>query len=357
VNEKMGEEPANDANDVTTDPALQRADDFLAPVLFRLVARVRREADRVTAQATSGRAAPWDPEAIHDLRVALRRLRTVLRPARSLFGRRHVMEIADGLRRLASATGRLRDAEVLRETLAALALPERTRAGMAGWLGERARLEKRDRQIIGVMVAGTTSEAATTEAATTEAATSEAATAEPTTNDSLSEVLDRLERLLGHRRPSAPEALALAEETVARLAGDIARRLDQSPSDATAMHDLRIAYKRLRYSAELFAPILGKQAKLVAKEAARMQKHLGELHDLDAALGRVRRAGSVSHATRTVVLRALVRARARCAHAVGRALGVERALLADSASMPEARETPEIGVGEGLDPEKATGNE
>src|SRR6185312_2539616 len=63
--------------------AAQRAEDYLAPALFALVAAVRRQADRVAGGGP-------DPDAIHDFRVALRRLRTVLRPARALYGERRL---------------------------------------------------------------------------------------------------------------------------------------------------------------------------------------------------------------------------------------------------------------------------
>lgn len=60
-----------------------------------------------------------------------------------------------------------------------------------------------------------------------------------------------------------------------------------------AQHDLRIAAKRLRYVLELAEPALGPHAARGAKDAKRLQEVLGELHDCDVMLPRVR-----SHAKR-----------------------------------------------------------
>ena len=79
---------------------------------------------------------------MHDFRVALRRLRTVLRVARMLYGRRRMRSIARGLRRFAAATGALRDEEVLRETLASLDLPTEAKVEVERWTARRARGER-----------------------------------------------------------------------------------------------------------------------------------------------------------------------------------------------------------------------
>jgi CHAD domain-containing protein len=289
-------------------PIEHRAEDFLAPLLLMLVARVRSEAERVAGQsAARGRGAFPDTDAIHDFRVALRRLRTALRPARRVFGRRHVVALGDELRRYAQATGALRDEEVLRETLAELHLPERAHTELGAWLVQRAGQERARRRNVSALVG----------------AKDELAAGGPT----LDEVLARLERLLGHRPDEERAARGLAERALEDAADDVADHVDARPSDPSAMHDLRIRYKRLRYIAELFAPLLGERSQTVAKEAARMQKHLGELHDLDEALARVRRARSLSDATRGAVRRALARARAHCSRGIAAHLAEACGLL------------------------------
>jgi hypothetical protein len=56
----------------------------------------------------------------------------------------------------------------------------------------------------------------------------------------------------------------------------------------TALHDTRIAAKRLRYLLELMEPCLGKSAGRAAKRAKALQTLLGEIHDCDEMLPLVR---------------------------------------------------------------------
>jgi hypothetical protein len=53
------------------------------------------------------------------------------------------------------------------------------------------------------------------------------------------------------------------------------------PDEVQALHDMRIAAKRLRYILELFAPRLGDEATRAAKAAKKLQDLLGEIHDCD----------------------------------------------------------------------------
>jgi CHAD domain-containing protein len=291
------DEPATeDPSEARTE---RRAGDFLAPVLFALVAAVRREAARVGSVEGAS-----DPEAIHDFRVALRRLRTVLRPARALYGKRRLREIGDELRRFAQATGALRDEEVLRETLAGLDLPGPARARLDAWLVQRARQERTRRRLVRAVIAAVDPHDA----------------GGPTLGDALA----HLERRLGRRREDLG-ASVLAEAAVESASSGVAALVGVRASDVAGMHALRIRYKRLRYTAELFAPVLGERAAVLAKGAARMQKRLGELHDLDEALARVRRARSLSSPTRAAVSRALRGARARRSAVIARDLVDERA--------------------------------
>jgi CHAD domain-containing protein len=280
-------------------PAPRRAHDLLAPELFALIASVRHAAARVEA---TGRRGAGDPEAIHDLRVALRRLRTALRPARRVYGKRCLREISGDLRRFAQATGALRDEEVLREVLGALELPPRARAELDAWLSRRSRQERARRRAVVALLA--------------------AKDAEPPGRP-LGATLTRLERRLGRNDPRELPAATLAEEaTFTAIAG--VRELSHAPAtDATAMHALRIRFKRLRYTAELFAPVLPGPAAALAKPSARMQKRLGELHDLDEALVRVGRARSLSEPTVAALRRALVRARVKAGERAARDLREE----------------------------------
>jgi CHAD domain-containing protein/transposase-like protein len=54
------------------------------------------------------------------------------------------------------------------------------------------------------------------------------------------------------------------------------------------LHALRIAFKRFRYTLEFFEEILGLEIKTVIKETKNMQDHLGDLNDTDVALAALR---------------------------------------------------------------------
>jgi hypothetical protein len=61
------------------------------------------------------------------------------------------------------------------------------------------------------------------------------------------------------------------------------------PSNVEALHDMRIAAKRLRYVLELTAPVFGDGAERGAKHAKKLQDLLGEIHDCDVSVPRVER--------------------------------------------------------------------
>ena len=59
------------------------------------------------------------------------------------------------------------------------------------------------------------------------------------------------------------------------------------PAPSEALHDMRIAAKRLRYVLEMGEPVLGARAERGAKEARQIQDLLGEIHDCDEGIPRV----------------------------------------------------------------------
>jgi hypothetical protein len=61
------------------------------------------------------------------------------------------------------------------------------------------------------------------------------------------------------------------------------------PRNVEALHDMRIAAKRLRYVLELTSPLFGEPAENAAKRAKKLQDLLGEIHDCDESVPRVER--------------------------------------------------------------------
>jgi hypothetical protein len=112
---------------------------FVRPLLRAKCEAVRDAAARVSRSAGGGHV---DPEAIHDYRVALRRLRTLLDASEPLFKRGPLARLRDGLRQFARTAGAVRDEEVLGETLSTLDLPPAIRSRVDAWLSARARRER-----------------------------------------------------------------------------------------------------------------------------------------------------------------------------------------------------------------------
>jgi len=270
---------------------------FLAAELRALDARLESTAARVLAEA--------DDEAVHDLRVALRRTRTVLEVGRRVLGRFRADEVRRALRDVQRATGALRDEEVILELVASLGV-EQPAAG--AWLESRRRRERRLRQeLVDRVRAGD---------------------------------VDRGRRLLGallafRVKPSRERRLSkLARKAVDRSRRDVDRRRQARADDAEALHRLRIACKRLRYTCDSFAGALPDELAALAHQAARLQNRLGELHDVDMATVAVRRARALPEAARTELLAALARTRARRAAAYVREAAASPLVGAAALALP-----------------------
>lgn len=224
-------------------------------------------------------ADPEDGEALHDARVALRRLRSCLGSYAAQLGDSVPKKVARRLRRLAQSTGPGRDAEVQIAWLRAQG-PELGRHHRQGRSWLLARLEQRMDEAY-------------------EELRGTAAAAFVPIEDGLRRKLSvyRAEvRLDESRPPSFGEAAAeILRRHAAALEGRLAR-IDGAGETQRA-HRARISAKRLRYLAEplgqLLAARLGQApADPVAHRIKDLQDLLGELHDahvmeaeLRAALG------------------------------------------------------------------------
>jgi CHAD domain-containing protein len=80
-----------------------------------------------------------------------------------------------------------------------------------------------------------------------------------------------------------------AERMVGVRLGELSElaELAQDPDEVQALHDTRIAAKRLRYLLEITAPVLGEYAETAAKRCKDVQDLLGEVHDCDVMLPRL----------------------------------------------------------------------
>jgi len=259
---------------------------YLVAKLQALDARLEEVEPRVLA-------ADRDEEACHDLRVALRRTRTVLEVGRSVLGRHHANEVRATLRDVMRATGALRDEEVLLGVVSSLGVD---RPDVHAWLEARERREQRLRRILTRLVKA----------------------------GELRRGRHLLHALLAFRAdPSRDRRLAkFARRAVDKARRDVERKRAVAPDDVSALHDLRIAYKRLRYTVETFADALPHDLAMLAQTAARFQKRLGDVHDVDVAIGAVRRARTLTDEGRADLLAALYRLRVDRIAAYARERGV-----------------------------------
>ncbi len=224
-------------------------------------------------------ALDWsDPEGVHDMRVASRRLRSALRDFLPHLNRRGRFEEARGeLRRLADALGEVRDEDVALIELEKLKdeAPPEALAGLERLMGERAARREGSRSSL------------------SEAITEEALEAfHELFRDAV--VAATLKRRRRKKKKSedggaSPEdeggvSFRAAGRAVILKAWDELRELSPSlyrPRKTTRLHEMRIAAKRLRYALELFAPCWDGATKAFAEEVAELQGALGDLHDCD----------------------------------------------------------------------------
>jgi len=212
-----------------------------------------------------------DPEAVHQARVATRRLRSDLRTFRDVVDRSWADHLRAQLRGIASALGEVRDAEVLLERLRSRAPDLGPNDGRAldlllTVLDERRREARvrllrmlRDRRYLALL--DDLVDAAT----------------EPRVLAAVAGSAARTELRGVMRRPwkRLRRAVELAGET----------------GTNAALHQTRIHTKRVRYAAEALAPVFGKPARRFAGSAAELQTILGEHQDAVVADRFLRTAG------------------------------------------------------------------
>lgn len=243
------------------------------PDFMRLQAYVVEQRDAILRHEPGARLGA-DPENLHQLRVASRRLRAALRTGSRLVDPEWQVSLRDELRRLGRVTAPLRDLDVLLEWL----------------VSECERLPLGDRDPAQTLLAELRDE-------------------RERRHSELVQALDGPgARVLGALESPVPSAPRAARQRLrVRVAADLQRLVDdvrhagRAPQDAE-LHRLRLTVKRVRYSVELAgAPRSGGASRLL--DAARqLQDALGTYQDTVAAEHRLRalaahsRNGSVAFA-------------------------------------------------------------
>jgi CHAD domain-containing protein len=221
-----------------------------------------------------------EPDAIHQMRVTTRRLRSALQSFSMIWPSSATARLKDELKWFGQVLGDARDTEVLSEYF-------------RGALGATpAEL------VLGPAQARISAHFAPRQAA--------AGTAVLQALDSRRyfAMLDEIDRLLAEP-PRTPATRAPASEILpaavtrayrrTRRRIRRARRAPAGPAREAALHEARKAAKRARYAAEAVAPACGKKARRFAKRMKAVQSVLGDHHDAVTARGTARDIGVHAH--------------------------------------------------------------
>jgi len=199
-----------------------------------------------------------DHEPIHDMRVATRRIRSALRLLGSYYRRKPVKRLNERLTGIADALGAVRDLDVLLidlrarnddALLEAITLLETSRAKAHDDLTET--IDRRGYKALLVRLA-----------------------AFATAADDLKDVKPPAPIQVRHVVP------VLLHEQLAAVRGfDPLFEGDLQPN-YEIMHELRIAFKRLRYATSFFSEVLGSAIEPFIGDMKIIQDHLGRLNDV-----------------------------------------------------------------------------
>ena len=238
----------------TVTPAREKRMRRRAPAIEHVRAYLRTqvaEIERTDPLVRSGD----DPEAVHDFRVAVRRMRSVLKSTEALFEKDWLKSLREELRWIGGEFAAARDLDVLLARLGKEAGSEG--APVVKLLEtERRRAWKRTRSAL--------------------------------SGERYLKLLDRLTAAVEappvRRADLSLEAVARREFKNLRRA---ARKLGRKASP-DQVHRLRILAKRARYAAELAEPVAGKRARRFVKAAKQFQDVVGSHQDAVVAADRIR---------------------------------------------------------------------
>ncbi|WP_091559783.1 CYTH and CHAD domain-containing protein [Arthrobacter sp. ok362] len=204
------------------------------------------------------------PDAVHQLRVAARRLRSALATFRKLTDKTSTKVLRAELQWLAGAVGQARDTEVIRARLKDMINaepPELLIGPVAQEIEEHLGTIQQQSRAAGLAALD---------------------------SDRYFRLLDSLDAFLA-APPFTASASKEALRTVGRLVSAEQKRLKtavravdsatgRGPQDV-ALHEVRKSAKRLRYAAEAASPIFGKQSTALARAAEDIQEILGDFQD------------------------------------------------------------------------------
>jgi CHAD domain-containing protein len=218
-------------------------------------------AQRDTIRWTEAGARRGDAEAVHDMRVAIRRLRSTLRTFRGLWDTERAEWLRIELKWIADQLGPVRDGQVMAERLSSAVEAEPAElvrgpvaASLRDGLGDRI-------------------------------ADGRAGLRSALDGERYRVLLERLNRLVLATDGSSPSWLRKrtrkAVHRADRLLSDAVRdrRATPGPDADTRLHEARKAFKRARYAVEVSRPTAGRPARRLAKRLSALQDVLGAHQD------------------------------------------------------------------------------
>jgi CHAD domain-containing protein len=209
-----------------------------------------------------------EAEAVHQARVAIRRMRSDLRTFRSVLDAAWANELRERLRWIGDTLSAARDADVLLARLDA----------------DGEALPQVDRRRIDTVIAplrDTREEAYRAVAATLR---------EPRYVELLGAIVEaaRAPVLGTYADTPAGDAATVVVGGAWKKLRKAVRRRSRPPADRE-LHDIRIKAKRVRYAAEAIAPAAGRRARRLARRVEALQTVLGTQHDAATASATLRR--------------------------------------------------------------------
>ncbi len=212
-----------------------------------------------------------DPEGVHDMRVATRRLRAAFQVMEETVWQKKVCRrFRRDLRGLANALSMVRDSDVY--------------------------LQHLDEYLAQQVPETVTQLAVLREAVVKRHDKGREEMHDTLDRKKIRRVLDKLEKFLNTPGAGVAESVAddheAAPSLVSHFAGSaVWRRYEELqayetvlPADILTLHRLRVAAKRLRYTIGFFEAALTPEAKAISRQLSQLQDYLGDLHDHQVAV-------------------------------------------------------------------------
>lgn len=232
------------------------------------------------ARAREAEVLRGEPEGVHQMRVALRRLRSALVTFRPMLDRQVTEPLREEMAWLAGELGAARDCHVMKERLDALvaAEPEELLVGPVQQRLDEALVraeEAATAQLDEVLRSARYDELMST--------LDVIALLPPWAADSRAAGGKQLRRWVRRDFERVREAVALAGAATTSAERD------------ECLHEVRKSAKRARYAGESLEPRYGAQARRFAEAMEELQTILGDQHDAVLALDRIRQAAEEAH--------------------------------------------------------------